>query len=234
MKCVICGNDTDTSRIIGRKEWCGYCELYQTPDALRKKSEWLKMLRDFRLSSMSGSKGAAKATKRHTKRVEYLQSYVNEKKGLWDVCCGGGWLLSAAKNLGWRGVMGNEASYIMQVYIKDNYKIDIYRGHFCDIVKDEKIPYTYNAVTYVNAIEHVMNPIESLKAAKSILVDKGRIFIGCHPENMKELTTTSDFHVFEFSLISYYCMFEKAGLRIVSRKNPQEDEDLTYFVLRKK
>lgn len=139
-----------------------------------------------------------------------------------DIGCGNGSYLSFLKHHGWK-VQGVDLSQKAADVAKDKFDIDVFVG------KIEDLPFPPESFDYINmshVLEHVFDPLETMKKIKTFLKKNGTIYIEVpnyesysrkiskqywyawetprhlytfSPENLKELLETAGFEVVELN-----------------------------------
>ncbi len=109
---------------------------------------------------------------------------------LLDVGCGCGFLLKEAQDRGWR-VMGVDLSMKSMDHAENLVGQSLFRG----ILNDFPEGVTYDAVTFVNVLEHCTSPWEDIRHTQSLLKEDGLLFLrfpnGCfHPWMLRHSSYT--------------------------------------------
>lgn len=98
------------------------------------------------------------------------------KFDLLDVGCGSGSFMMLAKERGWN-VFGLELSLVLAKQCEERVHAPVVKGSFERLSLSEK----YNVVTMWDFIEHVIDPVETLRKAKNLLKHSGLLLI-CTPD----------------------------------------------------
>jgi SAM-dependent methyltransferase len=196
MKCINCNS--------GYKQYykdffvCETCELYWN-SAYPTKENLKIALRNFLLSGCSNKETERLRLVQAQEQVDVLNKYCPEKGIVFDVAAAGGFFMKVAKENGWI-IYGNEISVSAVEWAHRTYNIDIICEYFEDINLVENI---YDAVVFWNTLEHMHNPLESIKKAHSILKVGGLIYIRVPNKNADELIKYYEaLHSYEFSKIN--------------------------------
>jgi 2-polyprenyl-3-methyl-5-hydroxy-6-metoxy-1,4-benzoquinol methylase len=105
------------------------------------------------------------------KRQQRDSMYLNDEKPgkILDVGCGTGDFLNRIRGLGW-SVEGTELDGEAVINTRKKYGLNVHQGDLDDIILPEN---HYNAVTLSHVIEHVYDPIETIKKCRRILKPGG-------------------------------------------------------------
>jgi 2-polyprenyl-3-methyl-5-hydroxy-6-metoxy-1,4-benzoquinol methylase len=161
-------------------------------------------------------------TRSFLKRLEYLKKYFPKPGTLLEIGSGFGTFLKVAKKLGWKptGIEPNKASYnYFKKTLKDN--ITVYTGFFDEkfVKKHRK---KYDLIYSGDVIEHVLDPVSFLKAAKSVVKNNGYI-VTVTPDFDNVLTKLFQIkpteHLIYLHKRNLKELFKKAGLKIIEVKN---------------
>jgi len=96
---------------------------------------------------------------------------------LLDVGCGPAFFLKAAIEEGWKGE-GVEVSNLAANYAENIVKVPVHRGSLESLsIADE----SYDLITMLDLLEHLLNPLETLQIAYRLLKKGGHIF-ACTPD----------------------------------------------------
>lgn len=174
------------------------------------------------------------------KRLKALNKY--KKKGrLLDVGSGIGTFLKLARKEGFK-VCGTEISEFASKYVKNNLKIDIFRGD----LEEAHFPHeSFDVVTMWHTLEHLPNPKATLEEIHRIL-KKGGLLVVAVP-NLNNFTTqilyllakgkklmlfsnqAKEWHLYHFSCQTLSYILKKTGFEII-----KIDMDLAQIVFTKK
>jgi SAM-dependent methyltransferase len=141
---------------------------------------------------------------------------------LLDVGCGNGEFLARMRELGW-DVVGVEPDPKAAQVGRDEYGLIIFPGV---LEQTDLSPESFDAATMVHVIEHLSDPVGTLKAAKNVLKRGGRIVI--HTPNISSLGhrwfrynwrgLEPPRHFFLFSPRALCKIVEMAGFRVLNLK----------------
>jgi 2-polyprenyl-3-methyl-5-hydroxy-6-metoxy-1,4-benzoquinol methylase len=177
-KCPLCNNDTSKEAFkIDSFSYheCSYCDsLYTKPH-----------LRDGVLDSLYNDgtyqvyqdnlviKGK-KIRKNILEKRKFFQikNFINKSSNptLLDIGCGSGTFLDVCKQNGWQ-VEGADLSLSASKSVLENYNIEVYQGDFNKI----KFNKTFDVITLWGVLEHLSDPITTIKKAKELLKNDGML-----------------------------------------------------------
>jgi len=109
------------------------------------------------------------------KLFNHILDLLEEKKKigkLLDVGTGCGFFLVAAQKRGW-GVKGIEPSVQSVEVAQKQYGIDVFNGTLREYDRDGK----FDAITFINVLEHSVEPWKEIDRAKNLLKSRGIIFL---------------------------------------------------------
>jgi SAM-dependent methyltransferase len=92
----------------------------------------------------------------------------SESRRVLDVGCGNGGFPNYLRTLGF-DASGLEVSAQASAYARSTYGLRVFNGQIEDLATTE----VFDAITMVGTVEHLLNPLRSLSAARSHLVDAG-------------------------------------------------------------
>ena len=155
--------------------------------------------------------------------LSLLDQFHKPGKKLLDVGCGAGFFLKAAEARGWRAE-GVEISEAAAQYAREIVGVDVYTGK---IEEMHFSPESFDVVTLLDTIEHLLNPLESLKIIFSLLKNDGALII-----NTPDLKSLSRFflgldwavlspyeHLYNFNRKNLTQIITKAHFNILCVKN---------------
>jgi len=176
--------------------------------------------------------------------LQLITKYYTPGKRLLDVGCGAGFFLKAAEEIGWE-VEGVEISPVASNYAQNIVKVKVLDGK----LEDLRLPAErFDLVVLIEAIEHLMSPLETLKEINRILKKDGiliistpdhkslsRFFLG---KNWAVLSPEEHFSVFTQKTL--FRILQKArfyvlGIRNLLQLNPEYTHDKKrpgYFLFR--
>ncbi len=176
--------------------------------------------------------------------LQLITKYYTTGKRLLDVGCGAGFFLKAAEEIGWEAE-GIEISPIASDYAQNIVKVKVLEGKLEDLHLPEEI---FDLVVLIETVEHLMNPLETLKEINRILKKQG-ILIICTPD-YKSLSRlflgknwavlSPEEHFSAFTQKSLFRIVQKAefcvlGIRNLLQFNPEYTHDkkrLGYFLFK--
>jgi len=165
-------------------------------------------------------------------------------KRLLDVGCGAGFFMKAAEEIGWE-VEGVELSTVASKYAQDIVKVKVHEGKLEDLhLSAEK----FDLVVLIDTIEHLRNPLNTLKEINRILTNKGILLIGTPDFNSLSrfflrkswavLSPEEHFSVFTQKTLSFIIQkanFHILGIRNLLQFNPEYTHNkkrLSYFIFK--
>jgi len=147
-------------------------------------------------------------------RVEEVVKRFGNKGKLLDIGCGAGFFIACLKRYGW-DVMGVEVSEWAAKFAKEKLKLKVLLGSFEDV----EIGDLFDLITMYHILEHLPNPLKSLKqvsrllAADGVLIIKGPNLGGFdriwHGKNWRGYSDRT--HLYHFTPKTYRMILEKAG-----------------------
>ena len=101
-----------------------------------------------------------------------IKKFINKKNdpALLDIGCGSGTFLDVCKQNGWY-VEGVDVSPSVSQSVLENYNIEVHHGDFNKI----KFNKTFDVITLWGVLEHVSDPIATIKKAKELLNNDGML-----------------------------------------------------------
>jgi 2-polyprenyl-3-methyl-5-hydroxy-6-metoxy-1,4-benzoquinol methylase len=105
--------------------------------------------------------------------LQLLDPFSGEGKKVLDVGCGPGFFLKAVEERNWRAE-GVEVSEAAVKYAKDVVKVQVHHGKLEDIVFS---PGSFDAVVLLDALEHLSNPLQTLRHCHDLLKEKGILIL---------------------------------------------------------
>jgi 2-polyprenyl-3-methyl-5-hydroxy-6-metoxy-1,4-benzoquinol methylase len=151
-------------------------------------------------------------------RLNILQPY-NRMGRLLDVGCFTGNFLLAAQFEGWTNVEGTEISLPAVSYARTQYDLTIHEGDLQNLELPENY---YDAITLSDVIEHVGDPVQTLKRVYSLLRPGGVLYIDTpHFNSLPRLILGKDWSIFfpwhrtYFSASNMKLALETVGYNVV-------------------
>jgi len=169
-------------------------------------------------------------SKLYNSRLSLIESFYPSKGNLLDIGCGAGFFLNIAKERGWN-CHGLEILPEYIKYAKENFALE--NIHFESL--DESLTYdenTFDVITLWDLIEHLRNPLKSLKQINRVMKPGGLLVIWT--PNVKNAIVLKEKwigyktlqHFYFFSKDSLNNMLRKAGFKIVSLKTNKAKKGL--------
>jgi len=222
-RCIICGGKCKQFHEYFLK--CEICGLYVNIDY--PSPEKLKNRLKNNMLTASRKKEVEKRRLGKAKiQIETINKYSKRGK-VFDVAAAGGFFMKTAQDDGWI-VDGNEISVASVNWAKQNYNLNIKNDYFekLDLLND------HDVVVFWNTLEHMHEPVKSLKKTYEILKDGGLIYIRVpnrNDNNFKKFV--EKLHSFEFNPQNLDKLLNDNGFeKIFLKEIPDEDQpmDLLY------
>lgn len=134
-----------------------------------------------------------------------------------DIGCGAGFFIACLRRYGW-DVKGIDIYEWATEFARKKLKLNVFTG----IVEDNQFNEKYNIITMYHILEHLPNPIRSLKKVSEIIADVGVLIIKgpnlasfdrlWHGKNWRGYDLPR--HLYHFTLQSYRMTLEKAGFSV--------------------
>lgn len=186
--CIVCENKefelllTKENYKYIKCENCGLIFVNPTPILTKEEmdklneNEWLPTLRTFR--DFRDSLKNFYSHPEYERQFYAFYKYVKKGKIL-DIGCGTGYFLYSAKKMGFEP-FGIDVCEVAIKYIKNMFGID----GFCGELKEAKLPSDYfDGIRCAHVLEHVVNPIQTLKEINRIIKKGGILQIGVPNED---------------------------------------------------
>lgn len=159
--------------------------------------------------------------KNFSRILSVLEKLLPEKGVLFDVGAATGILLNIARQRGWTP-SGIEASAWAVQVARENYQINLYTGDFTSAALGKNL---YQAVTMVDFIEHIPNPLEAVLKAREMIAERGILSVvtpDIHSLAAKITGRTwwhlRPGHLAYFSPESLAALLRRGGFRVVRSK----------------
>lgn len=204
-------------------------DLYKCPSCgllarreLPSKEDTKKLLANWLLGACKNPEIRKRRLGRAATQMELIGKYTEPTK-LYDVGAAGGFVLKAAKDVGWE-VRGNELSVKGIEYSDREFGITLDYGFLEDL--DYSSEYgTYGAVVLWNTLEHTYDPDKTIDICRDLLADGGLIHINVPNKTEEELDKYYEGgHFYEFGLFSLSKLMILKGFQMVEGDNRPEIE----------
>lgn len=164
-------------------------------------------------------------------KIEKHTGHFAGDKRLFDVGCGSGIFMQAAKARGWV-VAGNDLSYACAVLIWHLFKILIAVAELPAMVFPKK-RYIHVA-TLCNSVEHLRNPVNELKHLHDHMVGRGVIFIRTPEYTDEQLKEKHQlpFHFFDYDKFTLNRLLRDTGFEVLEYE--RIDDPPTMLVIGRK
>ena len=177
--------------------------------------------------------------------LQLITKYYTPGKRLLDIGCGAGFFLKAAEEIGWEAE-GVEISPIASDYAQNIVKVKVLEGKLEDLyLPSEK----YDLVILTEIIEHLMNPLKTLKEINRVLKKHGILIISTPDyKSLSRLFLRKNWavlspeeHISVFTQKTLFHILQKAkfrvlGIRNLLQFNPEYTHDKErsgYFLFKK-
>lgn len=230
ISCPLCNSKIYTQKYpqhYPRIVTCKICRLIYTNPRLKSKflkelysEEYFKNDHSSVLGYSNYLQDKENIIKTFDKRLSKIETFVPLGK-LLDVGCATGFFMHSAKMRGWK-VEGVEISQYAASYARERYGFKVHVG---DISQIDLPANTYDLITLWDVIEHLENPIETLKRLKRVLKKNG-LLVFSTPNALSlpaKLTKhkwmgykLSDEHLTYFSKRTVDLLLKKAEFSLVS------------------
>ena len=157
------------------------------------------------------------------KRYEWIKKQIGEFRGkALDVGCAAGATMKVLKEDGWE-VYGIEPADVFADFGRKHLNLDIKTGFYGkDSFPEEK----FNLIVISQVLEHILDPVGILNAAKENLADDGFLFIGVptifRPIKPMHPNTLQAIHLYMFSLNTLRLFLSKHGFDVTAHISDQK------------
>lgn len=225
-KCLLCGSILTTLVAVQngfRIVRCGHCELVFV-DTWHEIAppEDLYGSRYFRTEGVSplGYQDYLAHEKLHWRNARPILrrlEQATEGRRLVDVGCAHGFFLAAARQRGWTG-SGVDISGDAVRYAREKLGLDVVHG---DLASAGFAAGTFDAVAMVGTIEHMPDPLATLRSAARLLKPGGYLVITTLDIEgvFRQWEWKPPEHIFYFSFRTLSRVLDAAGFELLSRKS---------------
>jgi len=155
--------------------------------------------------------------------LQLLDSLYGEKNRILDIGCGPGFFLKAAEERGWKGE-GVEVSKAAVQYAEEVVHVKVHHGQLQDIPLS---PGSFDAVVLLDAIEHLFDPLGTIKDCYHLLSKDGVLILNTPDYNsLSRFILGKDWavlspaeHLYNFTQSTLYQMLRKAKFNSVKIHN---------------
>lgn len=138
-------------------------DVYSAPKALKFSKDGYMANKDYRM---------VRFAKERIQLIEKLTNKQMKELSILDVGCGSGWFLEEAKNNG-ANCYGLELGKDLAAFTAERLDINVWNCDLLELDTEVKV----DVVTMFDLIEHVEDPVQLVKKAKSLLKENGIIVI---------------------------------------------------------
>lgn len=154
---------------------------------------------------------------KNTGRAEEIVKQFGDKRKLLDIGCGAGFFIACLKGYDW-DVTGIDVSEWASGFARDKLGLNVFTGGVEDVPFNEQ----FDVITMYHVLEHLPNPLKTLKRVSEILANDGVLVIKgpnlasfdriWHGKNWRGYDPPFD--LYHFNPKTYRMMLTKAGLSI--------------------
>jgi len=220
VKCCICNSDNYVKLYtIERPEGifdivkCKKCgHVYQNPRRNKKEIEKIYNTRKKFYRSMPRKTNIKSFELLYNKRLKIIERY--SKKGtLLDIGCSFGTFLKIAHKAGWE-TYGNDISKHIVNFAKRKMKLNVFYGP----IEKAKYPNNFfDVITLFDVLEHLTNPLKTLKECNRILKSGGLLIIQTPAiDSLYAKLKAKDWEYYGLQHLNY---FSKKSLEILLKKS---------------
>lgn len=206
---------------------CCSCKFIYTNPRLKKKylqklygQEYFNNINSSLLGYSNYIKDKEKTIKTFKKRLKTIETIKKIGK-LLDVGCATGFFMKVAQDHGWQ-TEGVEISEFATKYARETFSLTIHQADFQNLRLEKK---SYDVITLWDVIEHVSDPIATLKKTHSLLKDNGLLVfstpdVGSLPARLTRHRWVGyklcDEHLSYLSLQTITALCRKSGFQITN------------------
>lgn len=239
INCYICAND-DTELLFEKEGFdfvkCESCGLvYVNPRLSPERTLKFYNARrfEYQFKNLFIKSAKYRQERLYGERLDYIESYMRSGK-LLDVGCAAGHFVESAIGRNW-DAYGVEVSKYATEYARNTLKL---KKVFNTTLIDANFPSDYfDVVTCWDTLEHLTDPLTSLKEIHRILKAKGMIFVIVPNFDSAEVmlfgkdcdTIVADAHLIYFTPETLPKILEKAGFKVVFKETKGIDIDHAIF-----
>lgn len=171
------------------------------------------------------------------RRLRRIERHVGARGALLDVGCALGFFLAAARRRGW-DVHGVDVSAHAAAYAREHLGLDVRAG---TIEEAGFAPASFDAVTMWDVVEHLPDPVSTLREARQLLRPGGILALstpdaGSWPARMTGARwmgyKLAEEHLYYFDRQTLRLALDAAGLEVVHEATAGKDVTLGFFARR--
>ena len=241
MKCKICGNITNQSKVSRRSTLnCNLCQYLKTIDDEKNSKElkekykgdfWSQeKLEDMIKTNFSNKQGRDYKLAQES-MFEYCKKFIPPKGSILEIGVGTGIHLLNFDKLCYQ-VTGIEPDPVSTEFLNKTLKNGkCINGYIEDLDFGKK----FDVIFLYHVVEHIEHPISMLEKCKDILKDDGIIIIAvpdCENPDTLEKSLSNSFHIWHFSKKSFEIISEKIKMNFykahINDERACDCNDCTY------
>jgi SAM-dependent methyltransferase len=190
--------------------YCKNCYIFQNRPQPNKLI-WKLIHKDLLLTAYRNPERLEGLKENHRRRLEVIEEFKSEGR-IFDIGANGGVFLDEARKNGW-DIMGNELSNAAIAWARNNLNIRLYNTYFSKIPERQN---SFDAIVMCNVLEHMHDPLLSLKKAYFLLKPEGIIAIFVPIKNFAQIKKKYEsLHLFEFEIKGLKKLLESIAIQII-------------------
>lgn len=205
----------DDYRLVKCKK-CGLIYLNPRPDQqeLNEKYSQRYYAQTLFSKQVTTEQQITQQIKKNMEKARRIMNIVGHKQTLLDIGCGMGFFIACMRQLGW-DVAGIDISQWACSFAKEKLGMNVFAGK----VEEIKFKKKFDVITMIHLLEHLPNPLKTLKSVSKIISDEGYlIIIGpnfssfdriWHGKNWRGYDLSR--HLSHFTSRTYRMILEKSG-----------------------
>lgn len=234
VNCNLCSNNNFSvylkvkgDRLVKCKE-CGLIYLNPRPTYWELRNMYTE---HYKEKIPSQIKEIEREINKRKKRCEKVLKMTGKKKGrILDIGCGFGYFLACMKKYGW-DTTGIDINEKVIKFAKQRLKLNVLRRSIVTFRPQKR----FDAIMMFHSLEHMPNPVRTLRKISKMLFNKGMLIVGgpnfnsfdriWHKSDWRGYTNS---HLYYFTPKTYRLVLEKAGF--VVQKIEYEHWNLTQHI----
>jgi 2-polyprenyl-3-methyl-5-hydroxy-6-metoxy-1,4-benzoquinol methylase len=247
VKCAVCGNDTYHSlrkaklAHLHRCAACGLVSVRKMPAAAELRAVYGEAYFRNARSEESGYEDYEAdrycIVKTAGRRLDLIERYAPERGRLLDVGCALGFFIETARRRGWE-VDGVDVSEHATSYAREALGLRARTGTLDEAGYE---PASFDVLTLWDVIEHVTDPVATLRHCRALLHDRGLVVLSTPDIGSRVARVAgarwmgfklAEEHLYYFDRKTLALALEKAGFRVLEMRPMGKDVALDFFVKR--